>query len=174
MLFLTLRWGNWPFRNWRMQNYRLQLALSGNSITQKCLRESLLITTVVEQKIIQNYNDPMHHLRWNNAGKIDRKILHLLAISKNVLYFCRHIIWSNDMKPNYSVFAIIALTLEIAASCIFSSNGRLDSFSFNSIMTQSSHSDTTYVVIAGDLDTYSQIKSNKRSIFSEIKHNKPY
>lgn len=77
------------------------------------------------------------------------------------------------MKPKYSVFAIIALTLEIAASCIFSSNGRLDSLSFNSIMTQSSHSDTTYVVIAGDLDTYSQIKSNKRSLFSEIKHNKP-
>ncbi len=77
------------------------------------------------------------------------------------------------MNFNYHIFAIIILVWEIATSCS-PPKDKLDSMNFDTAISKSMHSDSTYVIIAGDLSTYSQIKHKKgTSLFSGIEYKKP-
>lgn len=76
------------------------------------------------------------------------------------------------MNLNYHIFAIVIFVWGIITSCSPPKN-QFDSLNFDAVVSKSIYSDSTYVIIAGDLSTYSQIKDKKgTSLFSEIEYKK--
>lgn len=76
------------------------------------------------------------------------------------------------MNLNYHIFAIVIFVWGIITSCSPPKN-QFDSLNFDAVVSKSIYSDSTYVIIAGDLSTYSQIKDKKgTSLFSGIEYKK--